>query len=476
MKRIDAILLTLVCVALAPMHSALAQADVSQPAAKKSLPKTSDYKNWMIGIHGGVSDANTDIATSDFGQRKFGFGARITKSITHNFALQGYFFTGNLAGENKDLYFENSINWEATLNLVFTIGNITFIDKTNRLNLYAFVGVGYMDYGQAEVKWKNANDSISKGPANSVPVVPFGGGLKYKLTDRLVLQGEWSLHTTSDDEMDGRLVNLSENDYYTYLNLGLNYMLGKQEKAIEWVNPLSTIYADLYDVKDRVDLMSGDKDKDGVADMFDREPATPEGTKVYGDGTSVDSDGDGVPDAGDADPFSSKGAKVDANGRESDGDDDGVPDSRDLEPTTEKGMLIDAHGIGIPGMKTENGKVTSTSTSTAANVYIPSIFFNVNSKVVSSANDKTLASVALILKNNPDVKLDVVGNCDSKGSEPYNQKLGTERAEAVKSALIKRFNVDASRLNVTTKGKSELLGVHKKDDHVNRRVDFLISK
>src|SRR5204862_6607564 len=104
------------------------------------------------------------------------------------------------------------------------------------------------------------------------------------------------------------------------VNLGVNYILGKQEKAVEWVNPLSTMYADLYDVKDRVDMMSGDKDQDGVADMFDRDPATPPGTKVYGDGTSVDTAGDGVPDSQDADPFTTKGARLDGAGNEDDPD------------------------------------------------------------------------------------------------------------------------------------------------------------
>jgi OOP family OmpA-OmpF porin len=79
---------------------------------------------------------------------------------------------------------------------------------------------------------------------------------------------------------------------------------------------------------------------------------------------------------------------------------DGIPDSRDMEPTTEKGMLIDAHGIGIPGVKMDGGKVTASGGG-AANVYIPSVFFGVNSAMVGSANDKSLAAVALILKNNP---------------------------------------------------------------------------
>ena len=476
MKRIDAILLTLICVTLAPMHSVMAQADVSKPAAKKGLPKTSDYRSWMIGIHGGLTYADMDIPTDDFGQRKFGFGARVTKSFTHNFALQGYFFTGDLAGEDKDFTFTNKINWEACLNVVLTIGNITFIDKSNRLNLYFSFGAGYLEYGDANVTHKHSTDTIVPPTGKSIGVFPFGGGIKYRVTERLVLQLDFSLHSTSNDHIDGWQVNLSENDNYSYTNLGLNYILGNKEKAIEWVNPLSTMYADLYDVKDRVDLMSGDTDKDGVADMFDREPATPEGTKVYGDGTSVDSDGDGVPDGADADPFSHKGAKVDANGRESDADGDGVPDSRDMESTTEKGMLIDARGIGIPGMKTEGGKTTYASSGTADNVYIPSIYFPINSKVVGSSNDQALASVALILKNNPDIKLNVVGHADAKGSEPYNDKLASQRAEAVKNALVKRFNVDASRLSVTTKGETDPLSVQKNDFHVNRRVDFVVSK
>jgi outer membrane protein OmpA-like peptidoglycan-associated protein len=473
MKYSQSILLMLACSAVLQGNTVLAQADVTAPTVRKGLPKTSDYRNWSIGLHGGLTYANTDIATSDFSQRKPGFGARITKSLTHNFALQGNFFTGKIAGENKDLSFTNDLKWEASLNVVLTIGNLTFIDKTNRINLYGFFGYGYLSYGEPQVTWKQRGDSLSTLPAKSIPVIPFGAGIKYHFSDRFVLQGEYSLHTTSEDEIDGRTVNLSENDYYTYINLGLTYILGKQEKAIEWVNPFSTIYADLYDVKDRVDRMTGDTDKDGVADIFDREPNTPEGNKVYGDGTSVDADGDGVPDAADADPFSAKGARVDANGRELDSDGDGVPDSRDLEPNTDKGMLIDARGIGIPGISREGG--TAVASGGAANVYIPSVFFEVNSAAVGTSNDKTLAQVALILRQYPDVRLNLIGNTDKTASEPYNEKLGQRRAEAVKSALVKRFGVDASRLTIQSKGESDPLAKYNNDYHINRRVDFLIA-
>jgi OOP family OmpA-OmpF porin len=384
----------------------------------------------------------------------------------------GNIMTGTLEGNNKDLNFETKLNWEATLNVVFTIGNITFIDKTNRLNLYAYVGYGLISYGNPIVHYKNTNTDTTRD-GSTEGILPVGAGLKYRLSDRFVIHGEYTLHATNVDDIDGYEVNLSEDDDFSYANIGINYILGKQEKAIEWVNPLSTIYNDLYDVKDRVDMMSGDKDKDGVADMFDREPATPEGTKVYGDGTSVDSDADGVADSQDADPFSSKGAKVDGNGKEVDGDGDSVPDSRDMEPNTGKGQLVDARGIGIPGSNMEGGKVTSTSGGMES-VYLPSVFFAYNSMTVADVYNETLASIALVLKNNPNINMNVVGHCDAKASEGYNQKLGMKRAEAVKSVLMKKFHIDGARLNATTKGESDMLS--KNDPRMDRRVDFSIAK
>ena len=54
-----------------------------------------------------------------------------------------------------------------------------------------------------------------------------------------------------------------------------------------------------------------DVDNDGVANSFDKDNETPEGVKVYGDGTSIDSDRDGVADDMDKEPFTPNGSEVD---------------------------------------------------------------------------------------------------------------------------------------------------------------------
>ncbi|HRB87220.1 MAG TPA: OmpA family protein, partial [Bacteroidia bacterium] len=250
-----------------------------------------------------------------------------------------------------------------------------------------------------------------------------------------------------------------------------NYTFGKKQAMMEWVNPMEVVYNDLSDMKDRIDVMSGDKDKDGVSDLFDKDNSTPEGVKVYGDGTALDSDGDGVPDNVDSDPYSNKGAKVDASGLEVDTDGDGVPDSRDMEPNTPKGNLVNFQGMTIaPAGSYGNDGITSNS----ATGWLPSIFFDVDQSAIKSVYNDRLNTVARVMIKNPKLKLSVVGNCDVDASEQYNDKLGMKRAEAAINHLVKVYGIDASRLTATSLGKKEQLA--KGNKRMNRRVDFEVAK
>ncbi|CAN5523983.1 hypothetical protein BH11BAC1_BH11BAC1_06890 [soil metagenome] len=448
------------------------------------LPKRKDFNTWEVGVHFGLTYPNTDIAASDLNadnlKAQFGFGLNLSKFFSHNFALQGQFIHSSIAGKSaktssKDFSYQTDIN-EGTINAVLHIGNIGFLKRTPNFGLYGYVGIGLMNISpKVKLAGKDTTNfyvtntsyiSINYDPTNEL-VIPIGVGIRYRFLKKFSLHGEYTLRTTRSDKLDGYVRLLSNYDAYSYFNLGVTYHIGKKEKTIEWVNPLQTIYTDLYDTKEKVDQMTGDKDKDGVADMFDRDGSTPEGVKVYGDGTSVDTDGDGVPDYQDAEPFSVKGAKVDAQGRELDADNDGIPDSRDMEPNTPKGTLVSGTGITIP---TSGPGSVSSSVVTG---YIPSVFFDVNSAVVTPKFYEMLADIALILKNNPSIKFDLVGNCDTRATENYNKTLGEKRAEAVRNHLVKRYTIEESRLNVVTNGKDSPITA---DHAMNRRVDFRVTQ
>jgi len=456
-----------------------------------NMPKANKFKTWDVALHGGIMVPNTDLTTTDFNApnliTQIGYGLSVSKFLSHSFALQASFLRGKIKGDeegtgsNSKYNFETDINYAASLRGYFQFGNVSFLKRNPNIAFYGYLGVGimhfspsvYLDNSNVAHNYYVQNNQISTDvdyTSTTELVYPIGVGVKYRIVKPLSIHLEYALHLTNTDKLDGWYRLLSENDNFTYINLGLTYHIGYKDKPIQWVNPMQTIYADLYDMKDRVDLLSGDKDGDGVADMFDREPDTPEGVKVYGDGTAVDADGDGVPDWKDVEPFSPKGSQVDAAGRELDADGDGIPDSRDMEPNTAKGSLVSASGVTIPtGPATKGGSASIMAT----NGYLPSIFFDLNSAVISKKYDETLASIALVMRSNPDLVFEITGNCDSRASSEYNIKLGKRRAEAVKNHLIKKYGVSASRLDITSLGKNDPIT---QDHPMNRRVDFKVKE
>ena len=101
--------------------------------------------------------------------------------------------------------------------------------------------------------------------------------------------------------------------------------------------------------------------------------------------------------------------------------------------------------------------------------------FNVNSDQIKTESYGVLKEIAGILKDNPNVNVEIVGHTDSDGDEAKNLELSKKRAEAVKNALSKDFAIDKSRMKTDGKGEIEPLepntsAINKAN---NRRVEFL---
>lgn len=115
-----------------------------------------------------------------------------------------------------------------------------------------------------------------------------------------------------------------------------------------------------------------------------------------------------------------------------DSDMDGVPDDQDLCPNTPYGAPVDDRGCWIVAY---------------AN------FFDFDKAVVKAKYLPYLAGAATVLKNHPDLVVEVQGHTDSVGSSEYNYKLGLRRAEAVKKVLVNN-GVQGSRLNISSSGET----------------------
>lgn len=103
------------------------------------------------------------------------------------------------------------------------------------------------------------------------------------------------------------------------------------------------------------------------------------------------------------------------------------------------------------------------------------ILFDVNSANIKPESYGTLKEMAAVLKENPDLKVKIVGHTDADGNDAANLDLSKLRAASVKAMLAKEFGIDESRMETDGKGESE--PIDKNDNSAgkanNRRVEFI---
>lgn len=84
------------------------------------------------------------------------------------------------------------------------------------------------------------------------------------------------------------------------------------------------------------------------------------------------------------------------------------------------------------------------------------VFFAFNSSEISDAARENLLGQAAYLKANDNVKVQIAGNCDERGSTEYNLALGARRANAAKAVLVKD-GISAKRISTISYGKERPL-------------------
>ncbi|SOE21051.1 OmpA family protein [Spirosomataceae bacterium TFI 002] len=103
------------------------------------------------------------------------------------------------------------------------------------------------------------------------------------------------------------------------------------------------------------------------------------------------------------------------------------------------------------------------------------ILFDVNSDRIKPSSEGVLKEIAQVLKDNPNVKVQIIGHTDADGSDAANQTLSEKRAESVKNTLESDFGIAADRMLSAGKGESQ--PVDKNDSPQgkanNRRVEFV---
>jgi len=224
-------------------------------------------------------------------------------------------------------------------------------------------------------------------------------------------------------------------------------------------------------VQKQVAAPNPDPDGDGILGKADKCPNQAEDRDGFEDEDGCpdpDNDGDGIPDLRDKCPNDAedKDGFEDADGcPDPDNDKDGIPDDKDKcpnEPETKNGYQ-DADGCPdeIPAaIKKFTG-------------VIEGINFKSGKASILNGSYAVLDRAVTVLKQYPDVRLEISGHTDSRGKADFNRDLSQRRADAVKLFFISQ-GVDSSRLTSIGYGSDRPIADNATDSgrSRNRRTEF----
>lgn len=441
-SRLTVLSMALLCPAV--MFSQEMTQTTSAQSETTSVDSNPGYNSWSISFGGGIPlMQNADLKSIQDGNTLVGYSSyfSIDKALSHTFGLklqydrgetrQGYFNTKDAAPANAaaNLQVAGRTQYDA----ISLLGDINLSNLLRRVDrnsdyrwaIHGYAGAGVLAYRAYQKDEFGQRMMTEKKPFKFNSLFgQAGAGLKYKISNRMDIEGRLMYVVSGDEEFDGggdqysavNRISSHTSDNFFNATLGLTVNLGKNTNHVMWVDPLKDIYKNMSELEAKVDNIqlckSGDADNDGVCDDWDRQLDTPAGARVDGAGVALDVDMDGV---------------IDLNDK----------------------------CVTVPGPVENNGCPTNNNGMVSVGeTQLDGIEFDLNSdRILPNSNPILNSAIGYI--NSSNGSYTVVGATDARGTEAYNQNLSERRANNVKQYLINN-GVQSSRIDIQGNGKNDL--------------------
>ncbi|MBR4230454.1 MAG: OmpA family protein [Bacteroidales bacterium] len=400
----------------------------AQNTGKPEYPRYGFWSNWSVGAS---IDYNHELAVNS-NATSWGMDIFAQQKLNHVFdyrfrlGMPTLFSTQPELADGETLRREN--HWTFTLDIMISLNNALLgYDPDRRFSFYLFGGPGakfndklglISNLDSANAARENTQRS-EKG--RGMVMMTLGQGISYRLGDSWNLFCEYSFDATD-------LVNIFSDEFYKWhdvnsiVRLGASYCFGvtaadqavAAQKAMLSQENFGALNTQVNNLENQVAASRNNEKKleNRIAELEDQ---LAEARANQGQGQN-------------------NGANSEA--------------AKELQATIDQ---IKADQLNFYAMPF-------------------SVQYDVNEWKVSDDEMDKVKAVARVLKDNPDVKIMVVGFADYTGSDQYNMKLSERRANEVKRLLTKKYGIAEDRISTDYKGKSVAFGDIQYA--LNRRVSF----
>lgn len=200
---------------------------------KKDRAQNDQWNVWAINANAGVTSFYGDLSSHDGNyieklhyESGPAMGVTVTKHFDKIFALSGQIIAARLKGSLGSTSFKSEV-FEYNLHLRLNIYNLFVPYNKSKFGLNVFGGLGNFVFNTTQTITTEGQVEMITNQSRVPELVYFvGGGLFIQPATSFAINAELSIRRFNNDMLDGFKKN-NDDDYYSYLNIGITYYLGR---------------------------------------------------------------------------------------------------------------------------------------------------------------------------------------------------------------------------------------------------------
>ena len=212
---------------------------------QKPPPKiTVLLKNWSVNVNAGqtsffgeVSLYDDELSEKLSNEGSWAYGFILSRQMTPVFGLSGQMIWGTLKGANTRSRFEADI-MEYSLNTTINLVNLLIPDNDARFFLYGKLGAGQFQFNSTLVFDDPEKPEIYVESDKPEFLYLIGGGAFYKFNHSFEVNIEATARLVNNDKLDGSNNGKGDNDYYSYISLGITYKINNRPRDTRYYKKL----------------------------------------------------------------------------------------------------------------------------------------------------------------------------------------------------------------------------------------------